>query len=109
MRSSVVLLLFLVLEDAELPADHLDVVDDLLLDEVEAHGDHGDAEEEVGGAERQLALAVLAARVGHEVAEADGRQRDEAEVARVQQRPALPLLQTKKKRMRAIPLRTSGQ
>ena len=89
----VVILLVLVLEDAELPAEVLDVVDDLLLDEVEAHGDHGDAEQEVEGAEGEAYLAVLALLVGHEVAEADGGEGDEAEVAAVHQGPALPLLE----------------
>ena len=64
----------------------------LFLDEVEAHGDHGDADEEVEGAEDELLVAVQALLVGHEVAEADGGQRDEAEVAAVQQGPPLPLL-----------------
>ena len=64
----------------------------LLLHEVEAHGDHGDADEEVEGAEDELVVAVQALLVGHEVAEADGGQGDEAEVAAVQQGPSLPLL-----------------
>ena len=89
----VVVLLVLVLEDAKLPAEVLDVVDDLLLDEVEAHGDHGDAEQEVEGAEGEAYLAVLALLVGHEVAEADRGEGDEAEVAAVHQGPALPLLE----------------
>ena len=45
--NSVLVVLVLVLENAALPSELLDVVDDLLLDQVEAHGDHGDAKEQI--------------------------------------------------------------
>ena len=58
----------------------------LLLHEVEAHGDHGDAEEEVEGAEGDPGLAVLHLLVRGEVTEADGGQSDETEVGTGQRR-----------------------
>lgn len=87
-----IILLVLILENTELPAEILDVVNDLLLDKIEAHSDHGDAEEEVEGAEGEPDLAVLTLLVGHEVPEADGGEGDEAEVAAVHEGPAFPLL-----------------
>ena len=58
----------------------------LLLYEVEAHGDHGDAKEEVEGAEGDPGLAVFHLLVRGEVTEADGGQSDETEVGTGQKR-----------------------
>ena len=90
----VVVLIVIVLENAELFSESLDTVDDLLLDQIEAHGNHGDAEEQVEWAKRQSLFPVLTLLIGHEVAEADGGQSNEAEVAAVQEGPALPFLKT---------------
>ena len=61
--------------------DHVDDDDNyLLLNEVEAHGNHGDAEEEVERAEGDSLLPVLHLLVRGQVSETNGRQGDEAEV-----------------------------
>ena len=52
----------------------------LLLDKVEAHGNHGDAEEEVEGAESDPLLPVLHLLIRGQVPEANGCQSDEAKV-----------------------------
>jgi len=67
----------------------------LLLDERERHGDQDQAEQQVAAAGDQLQLPVLRVRAlerlaGHQVAEPDGGQGDEAEVSAVDERPALP-------------------
>ncbi len=90
--SSVIVVFVFVLENSQLSAEGLDVVNDLLLDEVEAHRNHSDAEEQVERAEGEALFAVFALLVGHQVAEADRRQRDETKVAAVEKRPALPVL-----------------
>ena len=48
---SILVLVIIVFDDSQLLSNGLDVVDDLDLDQVEAHGDHGDPEEQVDGAE----------------------------------------------------------
>jgi len=79
------------------PGHGLDVADDLLLDEVEAHGQQRDAEQQVQRAEPYAQLGVLAfvhhSLGGHEVAEPDGGQRDETEVRRVREVPVFPALE----------------
>lgn len=67
----------------------------LLLDERERHGDQHQAEQQVAAARDQLQLAVLRVGAlerlaGHQVAEPDGGQRDEAEVRAVDERPSFP-------------------
>jgi len=67
----------------------------LLLDQRERHGDQHQPEQQVAAARDHLQLAVLRVRAlerfaGHQVAEPDGGQRDEAEVRAVDERPALP-------------------
>lgn len=67
----------------------------LLLDQRERHGDQHQAEQQVTAARDQLQLAVLRVGAlerlaGHQVAEPDGGQRDEAEVRAVDERPSLP-------------------
>jgi len=42
---SILLILAILLDDAQHASHTLDGVDDLLLQQVEAHGDHGNAEE----------------------------------------------------------------
>ena len=67
----------------ELINDYVDDGDDddyLLLNKVEAHGNHGDAEEEVERAEGDPLLPVLHLLVRGQVSETNGRQGDEAEV-----------------------------
>lgn len=92
--SLVGLLLVLVLDDAQVSGHGLDVADDFLLDEVEAHGQQRDAEQQVQRTEPYAQIGVFALvdhpLGGHEVAEPDGGQRDEAEVRRVRELPILP-------------------
>ena len=95
LRAVLVLHIVLVLDDAERDGELPELDDDLLLHEVDHHGDDGEAHEEVDAGDDELGLAVLGAVVedgvaGHKVAEADGGERDEAEVAAVQHAPALP-------------------
>ena len=54
--------------------------EDLLLDKVEAHGNHGDAKEEIEGAESDPLLPVLHLLIRGQVPEANGCQSDEAKV-----------------------------
>ena len=42
---SILVLVIIVFDDSQLLSNGLDVVDDLDLDQVEAHGDHSDPEE----------------------------------------------------------------
>lgn len=67
----------------------------LFLDERERHGDEDEPEQQVPAAGDQLQLPVLRVGAlerlaGHQVAEPDGGQRDEAKVRAVNERPALP-------------------
>jgi len=66
------------------PGHGLDVADDLFLDEVEAHGQKGDTEQQVQRTEPYAELGVVTlvhhALGGHKVAEPDGGERYEAEV-----------------------------
>ena len=73
--------LFLV-EESQLLAQRSELVARLLLNQIEAHRDERQPEEDVEGAEDELLLPrpAVEARARHVVAEADGRQRDEAEV-----------------------------
>ena len=67
---------------------------DLFLHEIEAHGYHGDAKEEVETAESYPLLPVhCVLLVWCEVPEANGGEGDEAEVGAVQEGPALPHLE----------------
>lgn len=66
-----------------------------LLHQSEGHRDKNEAQEQVSAAGYQLQLSVL--RVGplerlarHQVSEADGGERDEAEICAVQEAPLLP-------------------
>lgn len=68
-------------------------MDHLLLHQVEAHGDDGHPQHQVHGAEDEIHVQLLGREnlvAGHDVAEADGAQRDEAEVGAVQEAPVLP-------------------
>lgn len=80
-----------------MPGHGLDVADDLLLDEVKAHGQQGDAEQQVQRAEPYAQLGVVALvhhpLGGHEVAEPDGGERYEAEVRGVREFPVFPALE----------------
>lgn len=78
-----------------MPGHGLDVADDLLLDEVEAHGQQRYSEQQVQRAEpyAQPGIVTLHALSRHEVAEPNGGQRDEAEVRRVGKIPVLPTLE----------------
>jgi len=71
-----------------------ELVDHLLLHQVEAHGDDGHAQHQVHGAENETHVQPLG-RVdliaGDNVSEANGAQRDEAEVGAVQKVPVFPL------------------
>jgi len=75
----------------------LDVADDLLLDEVKAHGQQGDAKQQVQRAEPYAQLGVVALvhhpLGGHKIAEPDGGERYEAEVRRVRKLPVFPALE----------------
>jgi len=79
------------------PGHGLDVADDLLLDEVKAHGQQGDAEEQVQRAEPYAQLGVVALvhhpLGGHEVPEPDGGECYEAKVRRVREFPVFPALE----------------
>lgn len=78
-------------EDAEGLAEFPEAGHHLLLDEVERHGDGGEAEHEVNDARDELDVALFEhLGAGHEIAEADRGQRDEAEVGAVQVRPLFP-------------------
>ena len=85
-------LIVVFVEDAELLSDPAALGDDLVLHEGEAHGQDGHAEHDVDGAQEQLGLSlrVLEVGAGHDVAEADGGERDEAEVGGLQPVPAFP-------------------
>ena len=48
---SILVLVIIVFDDSQLLSNGLDVVDDLDLDQVEAHGDHSDPKEQVDRAE----------------------------------------------------------
>ena len=48
---SILVLVIIVFDDSQLLSNGLDVVDDLDLDQVEAHGDHSDPEEQVNRAQ----------------------------------------------------------
>ena len=73
---------------------------DALLHEVEAHGYHGHAQEDVHRAKDELyvdqrdgsrGVDLVPQRVpGNDIAETDGAEGDEAEVAPVEETPALP-------------------
>ena len=92
-KESSILLLIVVLDDPEALPDLSDVVDDLFLDQVEAHGQERYPEEEVDRAEGDADVDVLAfldVLGRHEVPEPDGGQSDEAEVGRVEELPSLP-------------------
>ena len=70
------------LKQTEAPAAAPEQLPRLLLHQIEAHGEQRQTADEVQRAENQLLLRRprVEARAGHEVAEADRRQRDEAEV-----------------------------
>jgi len=75
----------------------LDVADDLLLDEVKAHGQQGDAEQQVQRAEPYAQLGVVALvhhpLGGHKVTKPDGGECYEAEIRRVRKLPVFPALE----------------
>lgn len=72
----------------------LDVADDLLLDQVEAHGQQCDAEQQIQRTKPYAQVGVIAlvhsTLRGHEVAEPDGGERDKTKVRRVREFPVLP-------------------
>lgn len=94
MTLSITFLVFvfvLVLDDAESARDRLDRIDDLLLHQVEAHGEQRDAEQQVQRAQGDADFGRCFILRRHEIAEADGGERDEAEISRVEQFPTFPL------------------
>lgn len=80
-----------------MPGHGLDVADDLLLDQVETHGQQSNAKQQVQRAEPDAKFSVFALvhhpLGGHKVAKPDGGQRYEAEVCRVRKVPVLPALE----------------
>jgi len=83
---------FGVLQKSQLLADPLALLLDLLLHQVEAHRQQRQAERQPERAEHQLLARCPLVHVGagHDVAEADRRQRDEAEVRPGEVVPVLP-------------------
>jgi len=79
-------------EQAEPASDPLALLLDLLLHEVETHGEQREAEREPERAEDQLLVRrpLVHVGAGHDVAEADRGERDEAEVGAGEVVPALP-------------------
>jgi len=73
------------------PDARAELVDHLLLHQVEAHGDDGHPQHQVHGAEDETHVRRVDLTAGHDVAKADGAQRDEAEVGAVQEVPVLVL------------------
>lgn len=90
-------LLVLVFDDAQVSGHSLDVADDLLLNQVEAHGQQGDAEQQVQRAEPDAQSGVITLvhhpLGGHEIPEPDGGERYETEVSRIQEFPIFPVLE----------------
>ena len=85
----VVIIFFL--DDAQSLGHGFNRADDFFLDEIETHCEKSDAEEEVERAESDADFDVLFDLLRRdEVAEADGRQRDETKVSRVEEGPLLP-------------------
>ena len=87
------LLVRVLLHETNLLADPTKLGCDLLLDETEAHGQDGHAEQHVDGRADHLPLVagvLEVGRTGHDVAESDRRDCDEAEVGRLQRVPAFP-------------------
>ncbi len=82
-----------VIDDAQPHSQPPELGSHLLLHQIEAHGHQRQAHEQVDGHARQLVLGLVVRVVdrvaGHEVAEADGAQSDEAEVDAVQDGPLL--------------------
>ena len=81
------------LHETDLLADPTELGCDLLLYETEAHGQDGHAEQHVDGRADHLPLVagvLEISRAGHDVAESDSRDGDEAEVGSLQRVPAFP-------------------
>ena len=83
------------LHDAQLLSNPVELGRHLLLHEREAHGQDGHAEDRVDCADDEAQVDERVTEVasrGH-IAEADGAERDEAEVRGLQHVPALPVLE----------------
>ena len=63
------------------------------LNEIEAHANHGDTEQQVKRTQGDSLLAIFVFLIRNQVTEADGRKGYEAEISAVQQRPSFPILQ----------------
>ena len=79
------LIVLLIIIDAAVSGKSGAGVHDLLLDQVDGHGEDGQAEQHIDDAAQQLVLAVRGVHVGDGVAgdkvtEADGGQGDESKV-----------------------------
>ena len=79
-------------EQTEFAAAPFELLLDLLLHQVEAHGEQRQSERQPDGAEDELLGAgpLFQPGAGHDVAEPDRRQRDEAEVGPGQVVPLFP-------------------
>jgi len=81
-----------VFEQSEPASAPLELVLDFFLHQVEAHGDQRESEGQPQRTDDELLSAgpLLHAGARHDVAEADGGQRDEAEIGPRQVVPVLP-------------------
>ena len=77
------LILFFILtifKNAQHLSNRLDTVDHLLLHQVEAHGNHSDAKQEVDGAKSNSLFSIYILLVRCQVTKPNGCQGDETEV-----------------------------